>query len=96
MAGGKTSAQWAAYNISEFYRCRDTWEKSLQHARPDYNALLGIYKHLYGAEINFLDAGMKSQAKEAGRLRKKTSHVLEKMMSSSGAIRATAIWQSAQ
>lgn len=96
MAGGKTSAQWASYNISEFERCRDTWEESLQRARPDYNALIGIYRHLYGAEINFLDAGMKPQAKEAGRLRRKVSQVMEKVMASSGTIRSAKIWQSAQ
>lgn len=94
--GGKTPEQWAYHNIEEFERCRDRWERSLQGARPDYNALVGAYKHLYGAEINFLDANMKSQAKEAGRLRKKMSKVLEKMMAASGPARAAAIWQSAQ
>jgi len=90
----KSPAEWAIINVQEYERCLDKWERSLSHSRPDYNALLGAYKHLYGAEINFLDAKDKTQARRAATLRKRMAKTIEKIMACCGPMQAISIWHS--
>jgi len=92
----KSPIEWAHFNVREYERCLSIWEKSLDKSKPDYNALVGAYKHLYGAEINFLDAKDRAGAKRAGNLRKKFARVIEKMMGSCGPAQAVYIWNSAR
>lgn len=92
----KTPIEWALINVEEYDRCLQIWEKSLEGRTPNYNALIGAYKHLYGAEINFLDAKDGQSAREASILRKHMAKVLEKIMEGGGAKRAASIWMSSR
>jgi rhodanese-related sulfurtransferase len=48
----QSSVRWAQYGEQKFRECSHRWQVS-----QDPDALLGMYRHAYGAELNFLDAG---------------------------------------
>ena len=48
----ESSIRWARYGEQKFRECSRRWRES-----QDPDALLGMYRHAYGAELNFLDAG---------------------------------------
>ena len=77
----KTPQEWAEYNLREYDRCLSIWQESI-HSRsgPNYNALLGAYKHLYGAEINFLDAKNSRGARDSAEERQRFAKIIEKIM----------------
>ena len=91
----KTSQEWADFNISEYDRCLSIWHSSVGSRRGlNYNALLGAYKHLYGAEINFLDSGDLRNAEAAAKQRDKFASILERIMGSCPSDTSLAIYRS--
>lgn len=61
-----TSRGWAEHGERHFMICRSRW---LASQRTDGRALLGMYRHAYGAELNWLDAGAKAAAERWGQVR---------------------------
>lgn len=54
--------QWAAWNLDRYREHMHLWELSLQHGRCNFMALVHADRMLYGALINFKDAGMDAEA----------------------------------
>jgi len=80
MPSKKEHAKWAQYNIGEFEKCERRWTKSLKGRQPDFNALVGMYRHTYGAEINFADAGDEANQDIAQENRKILCGMMETIM----------------
>jgi hypothetical protein len=64
------SRRWAEYGERQYLSCLDRWIRSLEAGKPDLNAMMGCYRHAYGAEINYKDAGDTSKYRQARDLRK--------------------------
>lgn len=84
--GERSALEWAYYGLAEEQRCYARWAASLQRGHaPDYNALVGAYRHAYGAEVNFLDANVARGAdgwgsEAAGELRRRRAQELERYL----------------
>jgi len=53
---------WGKVNLDEFYKSINRFVKSLKTpGNPDHSALVDAHRHIYGAEINFRDAGIKAK-----------------------------------
>jgi hypothetical protein len=81
----KTHIEWAEINIRRYEKCRDTLMRP--HPPEDTPRLLmQCYRNLYGAEINFLDAGVKGVpfksygSLECHRLRINFAAIIEDVM----------------
>ncbi len=83
--GRPTALQWALYGVRHSALCYDLWRGSLRLGPPNYDALVGAYRHAYGAELNFLDAGVEHGRdgwgwRRAGELRRVRAAELERVM----------------
>lgn len=90
----KSSLEWAIFNLKEFEKCLGIWERSISRSNPDFDAVLGAYRHLYGAEINFKDAGDRQGFIEVEKLRKRLAKIIVKMMKACGPAQSLYIWNS--
>jgi rhodanese-related sulfurtransferase len=75
----RTPQQWGEYGLDHHQRCYQRWLHSLYAGPPDYNALVGAYRHAYGAEMNLRDAA-DDRWQAAQHLRRRMATQLEAAM----------------
>lgn len=85
LEAGNSSLDWARHGVAESARCYARWADSIRRGPPDYNALLGAYRHAYGAELNYRDAGIEAGPdgwgwRRAGELRRQHAATLQTLL----------------
>jgi hypothetical protein len=83
--GEPTPLEYARFGLSQSAVCYGRWLAS-RGGPPNFNALIGAYRHAYGAEMNYRDAGVEGGDhdgwgwRRAGELRQSHARELERVM----------------
>jgi len=82
--------EWASWNLQRFHEHMGLWEASLASGRCNYLALLHANRMLYGALINYKDAGMEEKARACEVALDHLDHFIAELMAQPRSVEACA------